>query len=631
MRNTRPGPSHARSFVGRSHFVSLAVAAAMLAVAPSVLAVRAQGAAAAAATPAYTFQQVMIPTRDGVKLNTVIFAPKEQRESLPFMFIRTPYGAPGEKFPLAMAYPELAAERYIFVMQDIRGRYKSEGEFVMQRPPRIVDGPGPRVDESTDAWDSIDWLIKHVPNHNGKVGMMGVSYPGWLTAMAMLDPHPALAAVSPQASPADMWIGDDFHHNGAFRLSYGFEYAAMMETSKENENFAFDRYDTYDWYLKLGSLANVNTKYLKGKIPTWNDFAAHPNYDSFWQRQAMQSYLTRVTVPTLNVGGWWDQEDFYGPVHIYRTLEKKDVKSNNFLVVGPWNHGGWRREGRALGKIDFGAATGVEFRAKIEAPFFAKYLKGTGDYVPAEATVFESGSNTWRTFTAWPPKEAVTKSLYFHADGVLSFSAPTTTGNDSFVSDPAHPVPYRNRPIEPTYFPKGSGWPAWLTEDQRFVKDRPDVLTWVTESLADDIVLAGDVTAKLQVSTTGQDADWIVKLIDVYPEDHAPNSKLGGYELMVANEVFRSRFRESFETPKAMVPQQVTPITIDLHTQSYRFQKGHRVMVQVQSTWFPLIDRNPQTWVPNIFAAKESDFKAQTHRVWRTPTQGSRVEIQVVP
>jgi putative CocE/NonD family hydrolase len=611
--------------------VSLAVAAAMLAVAPSVLAVRAQGAAAAAATPAYTFQQVMIPTRDGVKLNTVIFAPKEQRESLPFMFIRTPYGAPGEKFPLAMAYPELAAERYIFVMQDIRGRYKSEGEFVMQRPPRIVDGPGPRVDESTDAWDSIDWLIKHVPNHNGKVGMMGVSYPGWLTAMAMLDPHPALAAVSPQASPADMWIGDDFHHNGAFRLSYGFEYAAMMETSKENENFAFDRYDTYDWYLKLGSLANVNTKYLKGKIPTWNDFAAHPNYDSFWQRQAMQSYLTRVTVPTLNVGGWWDQEDFYGPVHIYRTLEKKDVKSNNFLVVGPWNHGGWRREGRALGKIDFGAATGVEFRAKIEAPFFAKYLKGTGDYVPAEATVFESGSNTWRTFTAWPPKEAVTKSLYFHADGVLSFSAPTTTGNDSFVSDPAHPVPYRNRPIEPTYFPKGSGWPAWLTEDQRFVKDRPDVLTWVTESLADDIVLAGDVTAKLQVSTTGQDADWIVKLIDVYPEDHAPNSKLGGYELMVANEVFRSRFRESFETPKAMVPQQVTPITIDLHTQSYRFQKGHRVMVQVQSTWFPLIDRNPQTWVPNIFAAKESDFKAQTHRVWRTPTQGSRVEIQVVP
>jgi uncharacterized protein len=582
--------------------------------------------------PSYTFQQVMIPSRDGVKLNTVIFAPKDQQEPLPFLFIRTPYGVPvSGQFPLTMAYPELSAERYIFVMQDIRGRYKSEGQFVMQRPPRIVDGPGPRVDESTDAYDTIDWLLKNIPNNNGKVGMMGVSYPGWTTAMAMLDPHPALAAVSPQASPADMWKGDDFHHNGAFRLSYGFEYAAMMETSKENENFAFDSYDTYDWYLKLGSLANVNAKYLKGKIPTWNDFAAHPNYDGFWQRQAMESYLTRVTVPTLNVGGWWDQEDFYGPVHIYRTLEKKDTASKNYLVVGPWNHGGWRRDGRALGKIDFGAATGTEFRTKLEAPFFAKYLKGKGDYVPVEATVFESGSNTWRTFTAWPPKEAVTKSLYFQANGALTFTAPTTTGNDSFVSDPAHPVPYRNRPIEPTYYPKGSGWAPWLTEDQRFVKDRADVLTWQTEPLGEDLVVAGDITAKLQVSTTGQDADWIVKLIDVYPEFNDKAPKMGGFELMVANDVFRSRFRESVEKPKPMVPNAVTPVTIDLHTQSYRFLKGHRVMVQVQSSWFPLIDRNPQTWVANIFEAKESDFKAQTHRVWRSPTQASRVDIQVVP
>ncbi|HEY3287813.1 MAG TPA: CocE/NonD family hydrolase [Gemmatimonadaceae bacterium] len=606
--------------------VALLALAALSLIAPAIAA---QDTVAAA--PEYTFRQVMIPMRDGVKLNTVIFAPRDQREPLPFMFIRTPYGAPQERFPIAGAYPELAAERYIFVMQDIRGRYKSEGQFVMQRPPRIVDGPGPRVDESTDAWDTIDWLLKNVASHNGKVGMMGVSYPGWLTAMAMLDPHPALAAVSPQASPADMWIGDDFHHNGAFRLSYGFEYAAMMETSKESEQFAFDRYDTFDWYLKLGSLANVNAKYLKGKIPTWNDYVAHPDYDGFWQRQAMQSYLTRVTVPTLNVAGWWDQEDFYGPVHIYRTLEKKDVKANNFLVVGPWNHGGWRREGRTLGKIDFGAATGVEYRAKIEAPFFAKFLKGKGDYVPAEATVFESGSNTWRTFSAWPPREAVTRSLYFQANGELSLKAPTTTGNDSFVSDPAHPVPYRSRPIEPTYYAKGSGWGAWLTEDQRFVKDRPDVLTWESPTLSEDLVLAGDVTARLYVSTTGSDADWIVKLIDVYPEDYAKNGKLGGYELMVANDVFRSRYRESFETPRAMVPNQVTPVTIDLHTQSYRFQKGHRVMVQVQSTWFPLIDRNPQRYVPNIFEAKESDFTAQTHRVWRTPTQASRVDVQVVP
>lgn len=598
----------------------------LIAVAPAVVA---QGTVSAAA-PDYTFSQVLIPSRDGVKLNTVIFTPKNQAGPLPFMFIRTPYGAPGPAFPVARAYPELASEQYIFVMQDIRGRYKSEGQFVMQRPPRIVDGPGPTVDESTDAYDSIDWLLKNVPQNNGKVGMMGVSYPGWLTAMAMLSPHPALAAVSPQASPADMWMGDDFHHNGAFRLSYGFEYAAMMESSKENENFSFDTYDTYDWYLKLGPLGNVNAKYLKGKIPTWNDYVAHPNYDTFWQRQAMQSYLTRVTVPTLNVGGWWDQEDFYGPVQIYRTLEKRDSSARNFLVVGPWNHGGWRGAGKALGKIDFGAATGDEYRARIEAPFFAHYLKGKGDYTPAEATVFESGSNRWRTFTAWPPREAVTKSLYFDADGVLSFNAPTTGGNDSFVSDPAHPVPYRNRPIEPTYYPRGSGWPAWLTEDQRFVQNRPDVLSWSTAPLAEDLVLSGDVTARLEVSTTGGDADWIVKLIDVYPEENTPNTKLGGFELMVANDVFRSRFRESFEKPKPMIPNQVTPITIDLHTQSYRFQKGHRVMVQVQSTWFPLIDRNPQTWVPNIFEAKAGDFRAQTHRVWRTSAQASRVDIQVV-
>lgn len=598
----------------------------LIAVAPAVVA---QGTVSAAA-PDYTFSQVLIPSRDGVKLNTVIFTPKNQAGPLPFLFIRTPYGAPGPAFPVARAYPELASEQYIFVMQDIRGRYKSEGQFVMQRPPRIVDGPGPTVDESTDAYDSIDWLLKNVPQNNGKVGMMGVSYPGWLTAMAMLSPHPALAAVSPQASPADMWMGDDFHHNGAFRLSYGFEYAAMMESSRENENFSFDTYDTYDWYLKLGPLGNVNAKYLNGKIPTWNDYVAHPNYDTFWQRQAMQSYLTRVTVPTLNVGGWWDQEDFYGPVQIYRTLEKKDSSARNFLVVGPWNHGGWRGAGKALGKIDFGAATGDEYRARIEAPFFAHYLKGKGDYTPAEATVFESGSNKWRTFTAWPPREAVTKSLYFDADGVLSFYAPNSGGNDSFVSDPAHPVPYRNRPIEPTYYPRGSGWPAWLTEDQRFVQNRPDVLSWSTAPLAEDLVLAGDVTARLQVSTTGGDADWIVKLIDVYPEENTPNSKLGGFELMVANDVFRSRFRESFEKPKPMIPNQVTPIIIDLHTQSYRFQKGHRVMVQVQSTWFPLIDRNPQTWVPNIFEAKAGDFRAQTHRVWRTSAQASRVDIQVV-
>ncbi len=587
----------------------------------------------------YAHSSADIPMRDGLKLHVEIYWPKDAAAPLPFLFERTPYGVEGSAGRLTGGYSDLAEEGYIFVFQDIRGRYKSEGTFVMQRPPRPVDSPAQAIDEGTDTHDSIDWLLKNVPKHNGRVGMLGVSYDGWTTAMGMLNGHPALKAVSPQASPADMWIGDDFHHNGAFRLSYGFEYAYLTEASKENSDFDFGTYDTYEWYLKLGALSNVQAKVLKDKtLPTWTDFAAHPNYDGFWQRQAMKPYLTHVTVPTLNVAGWWDQEDFYGPVTIYRELEKHDAKNQNYLVVGPWRHGGWGGgPGQKLGKIDFGSPTGEYYRQKIQAPFFAHYLKDKGAVNQPEATVFESGSNTWRTFDSWPPKSAVKKSLYFHADGKLSFSAPVVVPSaardlpfDSYISDPSKPVPYRPRPIEPTYFPKGSGWYTWLLEDQRFVQNRPDVLSWETEPLAEDVVVAGEITAKLFASTTGQDADWVVKLIDVYPENYPADFKLGGYEFMIANDVFRGRFWKSFEKPVALVPNEVTPFTIDLHTQSYRFQKGHKIMVQVQSTWFPIIDRNPQTWVPNIFLAKESDFKAQTHRIWRTPTQSSRVEIQTV-
>jgi putative CocE/NonD family hydrolase len=583
----------------------------------------------------FTFSQVMVTMRDGVRLNTTLFVPKMQAGPLPILFVRTPYGVPGPQFPLSRAYPELVADGYIFAFQDIRGKYASEGTFVMQRAPRPVDAGARAIDESTDAYDSVEWLTKNVPANNGRVGMLGVSYPGWTTAMAMLDPHPALKAVSPQASPADMWMGDDFHHNGAFRLSYGFEYSYMVENAKGGSQFQFDTYDTYDWYLKLGALSNAQSRYLKDKkLPTWDDFRLHPNYDEFWQRQAMKPYLKRVTVPTLNVAGWWDQEDFYGPVTIYRELEKHDTKSNNFLVVGPWNHGGWSRgSGQKLGAIDFGSATGEYYRAQIQAPFFAYYLKDKGTLRQPEATVFESGSNTWRTFSAWPPREATRQSLYFHANGRLSFTAPgsaESSGYDSYVSDPAHPVPYRHRPIEPTYYPRGSGWPVWLLEDQRFVSDRPDVAHWETEPLTADVVVAGDITARLFASTTGQDADFVVKLIDVYPEDYQADYKLSGYQLMVANDVFRARFRDSFEKPTPMVPGQVTAVTVDLHTQSYRFKTGHKIMVQVQSTWFPLIDRNPQTWVSNIFDAKEADYKAQTHRIWRTPANASRVELSTV-
>ena len=583
----------------------------------------------------YQHSSADIRMRDGLTLHVEIFAPAGATEPLPFLFQRTPYGVAGAGGRLTTGYSELAEEGYIFVFQDIRGRYRSQGTFVMQRPPRPVDSPSQAIDEGTDTHDSIEWLLKTVPQNNGRVGMLGVSYDGWTAAMGMLGGHPALRAVSPQASPADMFLGDDFHHNGAFRLSYGFEYAFLTEATKENSDFDFGRYDTYEWYLNIGPLSNIQSRVLKEKkLPTWTDFAEHPNYDGFWQRQAMKPYLTRVTVPTLNVAGWWDQEDFYGPVTIYRELEKHDAANRNFLVVGPWRHGGWSGgPGQKLGKIDFGSPTGEYYRQKLQAPFFAHYLKDKGVLAQPEATVFESGSNQWRTFDSWPPKRAVTKSLYFHADGKLSFDAPRTDergANDSYVSDPARPVPYRPRPIEPSYYPKGSGWYTWLLEDQRFVQGRPDVLSWETEPLTEDVVVAGAISARLFASTTGRDADWVVKLIDVYPEAYAPDFTLGGYQFMIANDVFRGRFWKSFEKPVPLVPNAVTPFTIDLHTQSYRFQKGHKIMVQVQSTWFPIIDRNPQTWVPNIFLARAGDFKAQTHRIWRTPTQASRVEIQTV-
>jgi len=585
--------------------------------------------------PDVEITQAMIPMRDGVKLHTVIFTPRKVSTPLPFLLMRTPYGAPASVLPLASEpYKELVEEGYLFVFQDIRGRYGSEGRFVMQRPPR--DKGDPRaIDESTDAYDTVEWLLKHVPGNNGRVGLMGISYGGWLTAMAMIDPHPAVKAVSPQASPADMYLGDDFHHNGAFRLSYGFEYAAMMETSKENTNFAFDRYDTFEWYLRLGPLAGVNEKVLLGKIPSWNDFVAHPNYDAFWQKQAMAPYLTHVTVPTLTVAGWWDQEDFYGPQKIYETLEPLDRKNENFFVAGPWNHGGWMRgDGSSLGRISFGSNTSKYFRENIQAPFFAHYLKDKGAWDIREAVTFETGANAWRRYNRWPPRDLTSdRNLYFRGGGKLSFEAPPgsdeTGAFDTYVSDPARPVPYRPRPVEPTYDPRGSGWRTWLVGDQRFAHLRPDVLSWETEPLTEDVTVTGRILARLCASTSGTDSDWIVKLIDVYPEDYPPQPTMGGYQLMIANDVLRGRFRRSFETPGPLVPNAVTDYTIDLHGADHRFLKGHKIMVQVQSTWFPLIDRNPQTFVENIFLAKASDFRPATQRVFRSREHPSHVVLPV--
>jgi putative CocE/NonD family hydrolase len=580
----------------------------------------------------------MIPMRDGVRLHTIIYAPKSSRDPLPIIFNRTPYGIDNiyRGFAAPSSLQELIDEGFIFAFQDIRGKFKSEGQFIMQRPPRGPLNSTP-IDEGTDTYDTIDWMIKNVPRNNGRVGMVGTSYPGWLVVMAIIDPHPALKAVTEQATPADMFLGDDFHHNGAFRLSYGFEYAYELETSNALTNFSFDRYDTYQWYLQLGSLSNADAKYFHGKLPTWNNFVSHPNYDQFWQEQALVKQIKKPTVPIMHVGGWWDQEDFYGPLKAYEILEKTDTSHLNYLVVGPWNHGGWNRlTGDKLGAIDFGSPTSQYYRANVLRPWFAYYLKDKGKLNQPEALTFETGSNRWTSFEAWPPRANVTqRNLYFHANRKLSFDAPTGMQPqfDSYVSDPADPVPYRQRPVEPTYNPGsqgGSRWSTWLVEDQRFVDNRPDVLTWETDPLTADTVVAGDIVADLFASTSGTDSDWVVKLIDVYPESYPQDPKMGGYQLMIADEILRGRFRNSFTRPEPIPANQVIEYTIDLHTNDHAFLKGHRIMVQVQSTWFPLYDRNPQKFVPNIFGARDSDYVAATQRIFRSQRYSSHISVPVV-
>lgn len=571
--------------------------------------------------------EAMIPMRDGLKLYTEIFVPEKNKEPLPFLMQRTPYSASGRSSDsLNAVFPELVQDGYIFVFQDIRGRYKSEGEFVMARPPRANKSDPKAFDESTDTYDTIDWLIKNVANNNGRVGVFGISYPGWTTVMAQFDPHPALKCVSPQAAMGDVWMGDDFFHNGAFRLTYGFEYAVSMESTKDGYFFQHDRYDTYDWYLKLGALSNVNEKYLKGKIPTWNDYVAHPSYDQFWQQRALATHINKVSVPTLNVIGWWDQEDYYGPMKVYEALEKYDTNNQNFVVIGPWNHGGWARgKGDSLGKIQFGSATGRYYNYNIQRPFFAQHLKGKGKINLPEATTFQTGSNEWKAHPAWPPTQGYSgRNLYLRADGKLSFDAPTTeTAFDEYVSDPKRPVPYRARPIQATYHPKGSDWRTWLVEDQRFVHNRPDVLSWESDVLTEDLTISGQILVKLFASTSGSDSDWVVKLIDVYPEEWPSDMRMSGYQLMVASEILRGRYRHSFEKPEPITPNEITKYDFDIRWADHTFKKGHRIMVQIQSTWFPLYDRNPQKFVENIFKASDADYQAATQRVFhsrQTPT-----------
>jgi len=570
--------------------------------------------------PAFEKRMVMIPMRDTVRLFTVIVTPHVASEPLPILLERTPYG--GSVNP----DPSLVADGYIFVSQDIRGRNRSEGAFVMNRPPHDPrDSTG--VDETTDAWDTVEWLIHNVPNNNGRVGITGISYPGWLAEVVLLDPHPAVKAVTPQAPMTDTWMGDDFFHQGAFRQMYAFDWMWGMEGEVANAGPPpAQRSDGYEWFLSFPSLRALTETTGALRLPTYRRFVEHPTYDSVWQGRAFPLLVTRLSVPTLSVGGWWDQEDLYGPQATYAALEHFDTAGINSLVIGPWSHSQWFQSGgQSLGNLRFGSATADTFRLTMEAPFFAYWLKGRGDGHFPEARLFDAGVNQWRSFDRWPPREATVRGLYFHAEGRLSFEPPAErVGLDEYVSDPAHPVPFQPRPT-------GRFWGRWMTEDQRFVDNRPDVLTWQTEPLTDDVVIAGDVTARLFASTTGSDVDWVVKLIDVYPDSVPDRREMGGYQLMVAGDIMRGRYRRSWERPEAIRPNAVQSYTVDLHQQAYTFRRGHRIMVQIQSTWFPLYDRNPQTYEPNIFLAPASAYRAQTHRIYRTVAQPSHVEVMVLP
>jgi len=597
--------------------------------------------------PLFRLEEVMVPMRDGVHLQTVILTPVGRQGPLPVLLERTPYGVP-DRAPTRMpaSIVELARDGYIFVFQNLRGRFKSEGVFLLSSHVDLSDSAA--VNETTDAYDTIDWLVKNVPGNNGRVGIFGVSYDGMTAGLTLLHPHPALKAVSEQASPVDQWMNDDMHRYGALRESYAVEYSVLEQADRNrNTNFAFDTYDTYAWYLNLGPLSNVDARYLHGQIPYWDSIVAHPDYDGFWKREAWVSQLHASTVPNLNVAGFYDQEDPWGPWQIFRHAAEHDPDHTNFLVAGPWFHGQWQTpKADSIGLVALGGhETAREFRENVEAPFFRYYLHGQGEKPAWRVTTFQSGSNAWRSYAAWPPANAAATNLYLHSDGTLSFDAPAAGQGPAYreyVSDPASPVPYRARPVSPTY--PGGDWRTWEVADQRFVDGRPDVLTFTSAPLDRDLTITGEVAADLFASTSGTDADFVVKLIDLYPDDAQPNAwnpgagpppgayarSMNGYELPVAMEIRRGRYLASYEHPAPLVPNAPVEWRIPLRDRDHVFLKGHRLMVQVQSTWFPIIDRNPQRFVPSIYRAAATDYVTATERVYCTPARPSHLVLPVV-
>ena len=579
----------------------------------------------------YSREEVMIPMRDGVKLHAVVLHPTNQTGPLPFILERSPYGSEwANSDTINERFNIMAQAGYIFVFEDIRGRYGSQGKFVMMRPIASHHDPGSSnpnwIDESTDTWDTVAWLVKHVPDNNGRAGVIGISYPGFLTAEAGIDPNPAVKAISPQAPMTDVWLGDDFFHNGAFRETYGYDYVLGMESSKENEFGKLDE-DAYTYFLDAGSAANAGKEGGLTGLPTWQAFLHNASYDHFWQARAVQPHLTSVTVPTLEVGGYWDQEDMWGPQEEYAVLKPHDTKHEVFMVLGPWNHGEWVRTTRHLGVVDFGSATGDWFRGNIQAPFFAYYLKDQPGFDLNDIASFQSGTDRWMRYNAWPPHRSVDHNLYLGSNHSLTFTKPAKANAfTQYISNPADPVNYRKRPIEATYAPTGSRWYAWLAQDQRPYDHRSDVAVWETPELTQDVTVTGNVIADLFASTSGTDSDWVVKLIDVYPPN-AREKQMDNYQLMIAEEIFRGRYRTSFEHPHAISANKVEEYRYSLHAADHAFLKGHRIMVQVQSTWFPLYDRNPQTFMANIMTAKPSDYIQATQKVY----SGSHLILPIAP
>lgn len=615
------------------HLVMLLAATTMpVMIAARPPAVPAQAPVEAAAP--FTFEKVMVPMRDGAKMETVILRPTGAKGPLPILFQRTPYGIP-QAAPRQVpgSWKGLVKDGYIFVFQSMRGRFGSDGKFTLSTA--VHPGQPKIVDEATDAYDSIAWLVKNVKPNNGKVGMWGVSYPGFAAAIALVHPHPALKAVSPQAAWIDYWTNDDLHRNGALRLSYVADWVSSLQLTKDDgPDFDYGGVDTYDYFLKLGAAANLD-KIWGGKVPMATSLFDHPNHDSFYTDQNWHKALGKTTVPTLNVAGFWDQEDPWGSWQIYAKQEENDPDHLNVMVAGPWAHGSWHGKMDMLGNIPLGRDTGVEFREQIEEPFFRYWLHGVGEKPDYEARILQSGSNVWKTYASWPPKMATETSLYFHTDGSLSFDKPAVgEACRSYISDPANPVPFRERPISSTY-PRAE-WRWWEAADQRFVDHRPDVLSYVSAPLDADLTVTGKIAAELMASTSGTDSDFVVKLIDVLPDDYekfdgtkplgAYPRQLNGYQWPIAMEVRRGKFLTSETDPKPLVPGQLMKWDVPLRDHDHVFKKGHRIMVQIQSSWFPVIDRNPQTFVPNISRAQAEDFVKAEQKV----CAGSAVVLPVV-